>query len=182
VSGVAGGKRSAFQSTAVRLAREQLARGASVRLRVSSGSMAPLIAAGDEVIVEAVQPAELCAGEVVVLDAEGGFVMHRLLAWQGKRLVTRGDSMLAPDPPWLPEQVLGRVRTVLKADGRRLRVRSGTAPMGLRLLWRAELVIYRLAQIIERRLLGDRPCCCSTAVARLITAPSRRWLSGGGRR
>ena len=142
--------------------------------------MVPLIVAGDEVVVEAAQSAELCVGDVVVLDAGGGLLMHRLLAWQGERLVTRGDSALAPDRPWPSEHLLGRVRAVFKADGRRLALTPRAAPLGLRLLWRVELLAYRLARAVKRCLLGERPCRCSAAVARLISAPSRRWLSGRG--
>jgi len=138
--------------------------------------MAPLIAAGDEVIVEAAKPAELRAGDVVVLDAGGGLLMHRLLAWQGGRLVTRGDGTVAPDRPWPPEQLLGRVRAVLKADGQQIELPPGSAPVGLRLLWQAELMAYRLARAVKRCLLGNRPCRCSAAVARLITASSRCWM------
>ena len=158
------------------LLRQQLAGGGTARLRVSSNSMAPSIKAGDEVIVEAAKPAELRIGDVVVLNANGGLLMHRLLARQGKRLVTRGDSMAAPDRPWTPEQLLGRVRTVLRADGRQIELRLDCAPMALRFLWQGELLAYRLARAVKRWLLGERPSRWSAIVAWLITIPSRYWL------
>ncbi|MDH7487677.1 MAG: S24/S26 family peptidase [Anaerolineae bacterium] len=158
------------------LLRQQLAGGGTARLRVSGDSMAPLIGRGDEVIVEAAAVDELHIGDVVVFDSGNGLLMHRLLARQAGRLVTRGDRMATPDHPWASEQLLGRVRSVLKGDGRHIALTASHVPRALRWLWQIELRACHLARVLKRRLPGDRLCRCLLAVARLITAPSRCWL------
>lgn len=158
------------------LLRQQLAGGGTARLQVSGDSMAPLIARGDEVIVETAAADELHIGDVVVFDPGDGLLMHRLLTRQGERLVTRGDKMATPDHSWAPEQLLGRVRSMLKGDGRQIVLSPGHMPRGLCFLWQIELWAYHLARALKRRLPGGRPCRYLPAVAWLITAPSRRWL------
>jgi len=159
------------------LLRQQLAGGGTARLRVNGDSMAPLIGRGDEVIVEAAAADELHIGDVVVLDTGDGLLTHRLLARQGGRLVTRGDGMATPDHPWAPEQLLGRVRSVVKGDGRQIILPPGHAPRGLRILWQIELWACHLARAAKRLWSGGRPCRCAPAVVRLITVPSRCWLT-----
>jgi len=158
------------------LLRQHLADGGPARLLVSGDSMRPLIAAGDEVIIEPVERDGLHIGDVVAVDAGGHLLIHRLLAWEGDRLVTRGDALLAPDGPWPLERLLGRVHMVLKVNEQPLKLDPGSAPRGLRFLWRMELMTYRLAQALKRRLLGSRPCRSWAAIAWFISAPSRYWL------
>jgi signal peptidase I len=93
-------------------------------LRVSSSSMAPVLRAGDEITVEAVSPRRLGAGDIVVFRSEiNGLVVHRLV-WRDKplgrpsRLYTKGDALDRFDLPVTPEQVLGRVVSVLRGGHR----------------------------------------------------------------
>lgn len=49
------------------LIREEMAQGTAFRFRVISGSMAPLIAAGDEVVVQRADAEGLRQGDIVLL-------------------------------------------------------------------------------------------------------------------
>lgn len=108
------------QETINDLIRDKLAQGTAFRFRVISGSMAPLIRVGDEVVVQRVGTAELRCGDIVLYTAEGAFRIHRLLARRSQGgmtlLVTKGDASLAPDPPWREEQLLGKVVAISRED------------------------------------------------------------------
>ncbi len=104
--------------------REGLARGDMPFLTISSGSMAPLLKAGDQVGLEAVDPLQLDAGDIVTLAPEGDLLTHRFWGWEGSRLRTRGDRLLMIDPLWPPDCLLGRV-IVRQRNGRTLSFTSG---------------------------------------------------------
>ena len=84
-----------------------MAQGTPFRFRVISGSMAPLIRAGDEVVVQEASAERLRRGDVVLYTVDGAFRTHRLLARRRRGnttlLVTKGDATLTPDPPWRVE-------------------------------------------------------------------------------
>jgi signal peptidase I len=91
-----------FQQNVVSdLIREEMAQGTAFRFRVTSGSMAPLIAPGDEILVERASADRLGRGDVVLYTAGGAFHTHRLLARRkcggATLLVTKGDAALNPD-------------------------------------------------------------------------------------
>lgn len=92
-----------------RLLREALERGARATLRVTGGSMWPLLAAGDRVDLGTPRPKELRPGAVVCVERGSDLVVHRIVAVRGGRIRTRGDRSLVGDA-WLPlERVVGRV-------------------------------------------------------------------------
>lgn len=91
------------------MVRQSLANGQPAWLTVVSGSMRPLLAVDDEVLVEPIQLAQLQWGDVVLLRGEKGLLTHRFYGAIDSRLHTRGDRNLLPDPPATAEQLLGRV-------------------------------------------------------------------------
>lgn len=88
---------------------QSLASGQPAWLTVVSGSMRPLLAVGDEVLVEPIQLKELQLGDVILLLEEKGLLTHRFYGVIDDRLHTRGDRNLLPDPPATADQLLGRV-------------------------------------------------------------------------
>lgn len=93
--------------------RESLGQGQTPRLTVSSGSMAPLLRVGDQIVLEAVAPEMLAVGDIVTVGAAAVVMTHRF--WGrvdvGGRpyLLTRGDRPLIFDDPWPQEALIGRV-------------------------------------------------------------------------
>ena len=102
------------------LIREEMAQGTSLCFRVISGSMVPLIAAGDEIEVEQAGADRLRRGDIVLYTVGGAFHTHRLLARRrhgsATLLVTKGDTSLNPDQPWREEQLLGKVVAIKRRD------------------------------------------------------------------
>lgn len=62
-------------------------------------------------------------GDIVLFSREGRTVAHRVVQLMDEPgrtlLVTRGDRLLKPDPPVSPEELLGRVITIVRG-GRRI--------------------------------------------------------------
>lgn len=176
------------ETKAIGWVREQVALGTPLRFRVTSESMAPLIAPGDEVIVAAAPPETLRPGDLIVAAAPGRpFVVHRLVALhrQGDelRLVTQGDRSAAPDPAWPAEAVVGRVVAVVHA-GRTLDLRRGCGYNLATLqgvLARLETIVYSALRRPAYRVLGAH----MPKLGHVVRAPFRalahlilRWRSG----
>ena len=83
-------------------------------------SMAPLIPPGASALVDfaARTPS---VGSVVLADAAGRFVAHRVIAAptarRRSRYVLKGDAELLPDPRVGPDEIYGTVRALRIADG-----------------------------------------------------------------
>jgi len=171
------------------LIREEMAQGTPFRFRVISGSMAPLIAAGDEIVVEQAGADRLRRGDIVLYTVGGTFHTHRLLARRRHGgailLVTKGDAALNPDQPWREEQLLGKVVAIKRGDrtidlgggnwrvmNRLLGVLAALQVAAFRLARRVKMVIIgRCPELVE----GNRRTQWAPLVARAVSAPSR-WL------
>lgn len=92
---------------------QSIAGGVPVELRVTGGSMRPLLVPGTILVVQPCGADDVRMGDVVVARATSGRVVaHRLVARDGDALVLRGDALEAPDPPIAPSDVLGRAVAV----------------------------------------------------------------------
>lgn len=142
--------------------RESLAQGNMPFLTIGSGSMAPLLKAGDQIGLEAVEALQLEAGDIVTLAAEGDLLTHRFWGWEDGRFRTRGDRMIVFDPLWPPDCLLGRVAE-RRRNGRILTITSG----------RGQRLNRHLARLImtESHFL-DRKC-----LIRLIHRANFAWAS-----
>ena len=183
------------------LIREEMAQGTLFRFRVISESMSPLIAAGDEIVVEQAGADRLRRGDIVLYTVGGAFHTHRLLARRRHGgailLVTKGDAALNPDRPWREEQLLGKVVAIKRGD-RTIDLEGGKWRAMNRLLgvlavlqvaaFRADrrvkmVIIGRCPEVApltacperSRRVEGNRRTRWTPLVARIISAPSR-WL------
>jgi len=94
------------------LFREVLGRFGSARLRVFGLSMWPALRPGDVLHVQAVPPADLAPGDVILFVRHGALFAHRLVGRRRRLLRTRGDAHWRCDPFLRPSQVLGRVEGV----------------------------------------------------------------------
>ncbi len=100
-----------------------------LQLSVRGRSMWPTLRPGDQVTVEPVALNELHPGDWVLLKGQSGLFLHRLLGRTREGLLlTKGDGHRAPDPPWPPEALRGRVIT-LSRQGRAIPI-SPFSPCG----------------------------------------------------
>ena len=110
------------EEQAIHLAREHLAREGWLRVPVTSGSMTPMMRLGDWVQVEAVRRV-LRVGDIVMVDAGGKAVIHRLIFITRRYLIMQGDAVFRFDPPIVPRQVIGIVMA-RERNGRKVDVKS----------------------------------------------------------
>jgi len=163
------------------LIREEMAQGTTFHFRVISGSMAPLIGTGDEVVVERASADGLRRGDIVLYTVDGAFHTHRLLARRrhgnATLLVTKGDASLNPDQPWQEEQLLGKVVAVRRGE-RTIDLEGGkwgTINRLVGILAALQIAALRVARWVKVVIIGDRKTRWAPLVARVVSAPSR-WL------
>jgi len=179
----------ARQQIAVNLAREELAQGALLRLRVAGHSMAPLIERGDLVLVQRANLEDLRRGDLLLVEQAGDFLVHRLVAtprWRGARscgpdthrVRTKGDNASYADLPLPPQDVLGRVVAVEKG-GKIIELDRGQWPLVNRLLgllgW-GEVQLFAAGRTVKRRLVGAQSRPWTIRLASLAATPFR-WLT-----
>lgn len=86
-----------------------------VRFKVTGNCMQPLIQKGDWVIVDLLPAGHSPkVGDIVLIDREIDFVIHRAIQKSGEYIITKGDWTKTPDPPIKQTQLLGRVATIEK--------------------------------------------------------------------
>lgn len=132
------------------MAAEVLQSSGTLCLRVTGRSMLPTVWPGDTLIIERLHFAEVTRGDIVLFGRDRRLFAHRVLKNRGSAMVTRGDSMPAPDPPVSENEFLGRVSSIVR-NGRHIEPR--------RVLRAGEHAIASLVQrseIVARVVLGVR--------------------------
>jgi len=109
------------------LAWEVLQRFGQLHVRVTGASMLPAIWPGDVVTIRSSQLTDVSPGDLVLFHRDRRFFVHRVLEMSGNSLLTRGDSVLGPDPPVSPDELLGRVVSITGAGGTRAPSQLGAA-------------------------------------------------------
>jgi hypothetical protein len=152
--------------------------------------MAPLIGAGDEVVVERASADRLRRGDIVLYTACGALHTHRLLARRrhgnATLLVTKGDASLDPDQPWGEEQLWGKVVAVRREDRtidlEDVKWKAMSRLLGI--LAALQVAALRVAHWVKMAIIGNRRTWWTALVARIVSAPSRLLirLAGGSQR
>lgn len=141
--------------------------GVPVEVRVSGGSMRPLLVPGAVLTVLPCAPRDMRIGAVVIARGAGGRVVaHRLVGRRGDDLILRGDALRAADPPVPAADVLGRAVS--------LRRGTVTIDLGTPLARAAGLALTRAA-FLARGANALRPTAVR-AVERSLAAAPVRWL------
>lgn len=132
------------------MAAEVLQSSGTLRLRVMGWSMLPTVWPGDTLIVELIDSAEVPQGEIVLFSRDRRLFAHRVVKNQSSDMITRGDSMPAPDSPVSQNEFLGRVSSIVR-NGRHIEPRK-TLGAGERAI--ASLV--QRSEIAARVVVGVR--------------------------
>lgn len=89
----------------------------SVTIRVTGSSMLPNVLPGDLLTVERARVSDLDCGDIAVFARENRLFAHRVVEKAAQNyLATRGDSLLTQDRPVQPDELLGRVKSILRGD------------------------------------------------------------------
>lgn len=107
-----------WHATCCELIREVAEKTGEVRLRVAGASMLPTIRPGDILTVRSCHTSSLRPSQIILYHRDGKFIAHRILRMDGDRLLTRGDSVSAFDPPVRASEVVGRVIGVCRGSAR----------------------------------------------------------------
>ena len=107
------------------LAAEVLRRFGRICLRVTGASMLPAIWPGDIVTIHSVRFSDVSSGDLVLFFRGQRFLVHRVLDVSDDGLLTRGDSVLGPDPRVSSRELLGRVVSITGTGGSRMPSRLG---------------------------------------------------------
>jgi signal peptidase I len=104
----------------IALAEEVLKSYGKLRILARGSSMVPAIFPGDILLVERDPAGRLSPGHIVLASRGGRFYAHRvvkLTALGGPpRVITRGDALPENDPPFLDDEVLGRVTALVRGQ------------------------------------------------------------------
>jgi len=124
--------RESFEATRSDVAVDVLRGTGCLRLRVRGESMLPTLWPADEVELAGCRLDDVQPGEIVLAHREGRMFLHRLISCEESGgFVLRGDSMAAPDPPFVSTALVGKLVGVMRG-GQMVasRVRSWTRPIG----------------------------------------------------
>lgn len=153
-----------------------LSDGVPVRLVVLGTSMHPTIRSGETVTIAPLATGAPKPGTIVLHRAAGQLVAHRVeRRLADGRLLTRGDALVALDPPVAPGNVLGVVVAVVRGgqevalDGAARRLLARCTVTLTRVMRRARARMRRLPCLRRAfRAAGAPPC----PVARRGTSPA----------
>ncbi len=105
------------QNKAVKeIIRQQLESNLSLKFKVTSRSMEPLIRVDDQVVVTRLNPAELVSGEIIMFEKGSIFCCHRFITREIfcgiTYYVTKGDRLFGFDLPFPTDKILGKVESI----------------------------------------------------------------------
>lgn len=107
---------------------DSFAKSGKAWLKVTTGSMEPLVKPGEMILIQKVQPRSINFGDIVVFEAHGLFVAHRVIKKyiSNRRMffLQKGDN--GGQAMEIPEEgVIGKVIAIEKINGQVLRTDRG---------------------------------------------------------
>jgi hypothetical protein len=95
--------------------------GHSVRFKISTLSMAPILQPGDQILVRPISPDQIRVGDLVLIRAGTLRLVHRLiektLDAQSVRWITKGDNCRSVDETWSTDKIYGIIVLVEAEKG-----------------------------------------------------------------
>ncbi|HEY7647758.1 MAG TPA: S24/S26 family peptidase [Methylomirabilota bacterium] len=136
------------------LASQILRRGRGLWIKARGGSMMPFLRDGDVAFVTPAGDGEIRVGDVICYESTGGrLFLHRVVACQAGRVVTRGDALTSA-AVISPRQILGTVSAIARR-GRLRRLDTPAARWGSRLVAFLSPALSRLLHLaVEGRDLA----------------------------
>ena len=120
-----------------------LAEGREVKMVPKGVSMLPFIRGGkDTVVLRKKTP--ICVGDIVLARFERGYILHRVFAIDGTKVVLMGDGNLQGVEQGDVAEVCGTVVEIISPKGRRRRLTKGK-------LWRKLLPVRKYLLKIDRK-------------------------------
>jgi hypothetical protein len=102
------------------LAMDVLRSFGTLRFAATGWSMLPSIWPGETLVIERVEPDLVRIGDMVLVGRGGRLCAHRVVGiagdGQNRQWITRGDALLVPDRPVAGNELLGRVRYLIRAE------------------------------------------------------------------
>lgn len=124
----------------------EIAEGRAVRFRLKGNSMFPLLRNGmDEVVLYPCAKEELKPMDVVLFRYQGKHVLHRILRIEGEQLLIQGDGVYASYERCTSEDVVGKVKEVVRPSGKIISVEQPA--------WRLTSRLWRMMGWFRRPLL-----------------------------
>lgn len=92
--------------------------GAVSSMKIDGTSMEPFIMNGEKILVDN-RLRDFEPGDIVHFEREGeaGTFLHRIVAIEGDRVITKGDNRYSFDIPVKKENIKGKVTTIERVDG-----------------------------------------------------------------
>ena len=153
------------------LASEVLRRFGELRLQVTGASMLPSVWPGDVLTIRSARLPEISRGDLVLFFRGRRFFVHRVLKVSADRLLTRGDSVVSPDPLVSSDELLGRVVSIARDGAVRAPSKLGAAGCLLAFAVRHSTIlcniVLRLSPVYRRVL--------RTAALAAVLPPEEAW-------
>lgn len=113
----------------IALIGDVLRRFGEVRIRVTGSSMLPSVWPGDQLTIRRRLVTETRTGDIAVFTRDHRLFAHRVVAHEGRRLVTQGDGVPSRDEPVNETELLGVVVSVAR-NGKRAGLPAGPGVAG----------------------------------------------------
>jgi hypothetical protein len=129
----------------IEIVRAAVSVGGAAWIRVTGKSMNPIIRHGDRVLIAASRRPPT-RGAIMLLDAGGSPLLHRVVRVSGGSVVTKGDSRTVTDKPHLIGSIIGRAVVVRRGSSLVClapTLQFGVRPVLLALAWWVRLRLPR---------------------------------------
>lgn len=121
--------------------------------------MLPSVWPGDTLLIDRSDADRVSEGDVVLFARERRFFVHRVVKKnsEGSKILTRGDAMSQPDPPFAQRDLLGKVSVILRNE-KCIVPRSRLSLPGRVISALAQRSVVAARAIVALRELFHNPC------------------------
>lgn len=120
---------------------------------VLSGSMEPELSTGDLIVVKELESYEYYINDIVVFQDSASLIVHRIVAKDAKKLVTKGDANDASDDPIDVSAVKGKVIFKIPFVGNIINFLK--TPVGTALIIIAAVLLLEIPRRREKKQAAD---------------------------